>query len=88
MEELAVHADMITAEVGLRSKLGDGLAVHLNPALEDDLLRRPAAGDPRLRQDLLQPFARSGRLVRPLYRSLHNLHYAATLPLSTLANRT
>jgi hypothetical protein len=53
MQELAIHANVIAAEIGLRSKLRHRLAVHLDAALEDDLLGGAAAGDSSLRQYLL-----------------------------------
>ena len=57
MEELAVDADVVLVRVGAGAELGDGGAVDLNAAFEDDLLGLAAGGDAGLREDLLEAFA-------------------------------
>ena len=54
MQQLAVDADVVLAEVGLGAERGDGLAVHLHAAFEDDGLCRATRGDARLREDFLR----------------------------------
>ena len=68
-EELAVDADVILPRVGFGAELGDGGAVDLHTAFEDDLLGFAAAGDAGLGEDLLEALA-SGVRFFGLHRSI------------------
>ena len=61
MQQLAVHADVVAAGVGLGAQLGDDFAVDLDAALLDQLFGAAAAGDAGLGHDLLEPLEFGGR---------------------------
>ena len=63
VEELAVDADMVAADVGAGAELGDGLAVYLDAAFEDDGLGGAAAGDAGAGEDLLQTLTPGGSVL-------------------------
>ncbi len=67
MQQFAIYANVIVRQIGLAAQLRDDLPVHHHAARHDHLLRVPPAGNPRLRQDLLQPF-QSGRLTRLCFK--------------------
>ena len=54
-DALAVHPDHLAVGIDPRAEPPDDLTVHRDPARADELLAVPAAADPGLSQDLLQP---------------------------------
>ncbi len=68
LQKLSVDTDVVLVRICLGAQLGDGLAVYLHAALEDDLLGLTPRGDASLREDLLEALAggfdgRGGRLA-------------------------
>ena len=57
VEELAVDADVVAGGVVARAEGGDGGAVDLDAAFEDDLFGFAAGGDAGLGEDLLEAVA-------------------------------
>jgi hypothetical protein len=56
VKQLSVNADVVAAGIGFGTKLGDDVAVNLNPSFGDHLLGMTAAGYASAGQDFLQPF--------------------------------
>ena len=60
MQQLAVDADMVAGSIGLGAEFGDDFAVYLHAAFSDQVLGVAAAGDSRLREDLLESLQLAG----------------------------
>ncbi len=56
VEEFAIDLDVVSGEVGFGAEGGDGLAIDLDAALEDDFLGVAAAGDASLGENFLEAF--------------------------------
>lgn len=59
-----VDPDVVVIGVGLLTKFSNGPAVHRDPALFDERLRRAPRGNARHREDLLEPYARGRWCLR------------------------
>lgn len=76
IDELAVDLDVLLAGVGLGPQLRHDLAADRDPSFEDELLRRPARGDPGRGDDFLDTFLHF--FIIPVNKVNYNFNRAAS----------